>query len=108
MLEVAEVEDDDDADEDFQNQQEFALREEVGLAGFPDQLGDFAHRFVDGQIAQLLVSQQTEQQAERADTRPAMSSVRPSMPRNVAWLRSGRMRWASPPPCGGGGFWAKP
>src|SRR5207302_10343970 len=36
-----EVEDDDHGNENFQNHQELALRGQVGLAGFVDQLGDF-------------------------------------------------------------------
>ena len=55
----------------LQNQQEFALREEIGFTGLPDQFRDFAHGLVHGQIAQLIVGKQAEQQAQRADAQSA-------------------------------------
>ncbi len=61
MLEVAEVKDDDDADETLEDQEEFALREEVGLTGFPDEFGDFPHGFVHGEVAKLHVGDEAEQ-----------------------------------------------
>ena len=63
-LQHAEVENDNRADEDLQDQQEFALRQQVGLTGFVDQLGDFEHRLVHRQIAQVLVHQESEHQPE--------------------------------------------
>ena len=51
----------------LQDEEELALREEIGLAGFPDQFRNIPHRLMHGQIAQLLVSEQAEQQAQRAD-----------------------------------------
>ena len=63
-LQHAEIKHDDRADEKFQDQQEFALREQIGLAGFVDQLGDFEHRLVHRQIAQVRVHRQAEDQAE--------------------------------------------
>jgi hypothetical protein len=67
MLQDSEVQDDDAADEDLEDQQEPALRQKVGLAGFVDQLGDLAHGFVHRQIAQVHVHGDAENETERAD-----------------------------------------
>ena len=56
----AEVQNDDDGDEDFQNQEELALRDEVGFAGFVDQLGDFAHGAVHRQVFQARINGQAK------------------------------------------------
>ena len=53
VLQEAEVDDDDRADEDLQDQQELALLDQVRLAGLVDQLGDLAHRRVHRQGLQL-------------------------------------------------------
>ena len=47
--------------------QEFALRDQIGLAGFVDQLGDFPHRAVHRQILQLHENGHAKQQTEDAD-----------------------------------------
>ena len=65
--ENAEVEDDDDGDEEPEEKEEFALGEEVGFAGFVDQLGNFAHGAMHGQIFQARVNEKTEGQAENAE-----------------------------------------
>ena len=62
----AEVQHDHDGDEDPQEQQELALREEVGLAGLVNQLGDFAHGAVHRQVLQAAVNGQSEDQSENA------------------------------------------
>src|SRR5262245_53243603 len=67
MLEDAEIEGDDDADERLENEQELALLHEVRLARLVDELGDLAHRRVDRQIAELVVDHQAEEQSERRD-----------------------------------------
>ena len=61
----AEVKDDDRADEDFEDDQELDLRDQVGFAGFIDQLGNFEHRFVDRQILELVIDDHPEQQTQR-------------------------------------------
>ena len=50
-LQEAEIENDDDRDEAFQEHEELALGGEVGLAGLVDQLGDFAHGVVYRHVA---------------------------------------------------------
>ena len=45
----------------------FSLLPQVGLAGFPDDVGDFAHRAVDGQRAGTDVFEQAEGRADGAD-----------------------------------------
>ncbi len=47
--------------------QELALRDQIGFAGFVDQLGHFAHGAMDRQVLQLHVDRQAEQQAEDAE-----------------------------------------
>jgi hypothetical protein len=48
-LHEVEVADHDHRGEGFQDQQELALRDHVGLAGFVDQLADLGHRLVHRQ-----------------------------------------------------------
>ncbi len=55
MLQEAEIEDDDGADERFQNQQELDLRNEIGLARFINQLGDLEHGAVNRGVLQLVI-----------------------------------------------------
>ncbi len=64
--EDAEVEDDNDGDEEPENDEEFALGDEVSLAGFVDQLRDVAHGAMHGQILEAPVDHQAEDQAEDA------------------------------------------
>src|SRR5208337_1342276 len=66
MLKEPEIKHDYHADKNLQNQEEFTLRKQVGLARLPDQFGDFAHGLMDRKIAQLAVGHQTEQKPERA------------------------------------------
>src|SRR5208282_6927335 len=63
----AEIQHDHDGDEDPQEQEEFALCDQVRLAGLVNQLGDFAHRFVHRQVLQLHENGHAEEQAENAD-----------------------------------------
>ena len=67
MQQHAEIEHDDGGDEDPEQEQEFALRDQVGLAGFVDQLGHFAHGAVNRQILQAHVDRHAESQAENAE-----------------------------------------
>ncbi len=64
MPQKPEVENDDGADEQLEDQQELSLSEQVGLAGFIDQLGDIQHRPVHRHVLQLLVNHQAEQQSK--------------------------------------------
>ncbi len=66
LLEEPEVEHHDHADEHLEQQDELALRDQVGLAGLVNQLGDLEHRRVHRQVLQLGEDDQPEQQAERA------------------------------------------
>ena len=63
----AEVERDDRADEQLEQQDELALRDQVRLARLVDQLGHFEHRRVHGQVLELRVEDQPEQQPEHRD-----------------------------------------
>ncbi len=65
--EHAEVKNDDDGDEQPEQHQELALGEEVGFAGFVDELGNVEHRAMHGQIFQSAVDDQAESQAENAE-----------------------------------------
>ena len=42
-----------DGDEDLEDQDELALRDQIGLAGLVNQLGDLEHRPVHRQVLQL-------------------------------------------------------
>ena len=78
MPQHAEVENHDDADEDLEQQDEFALRLQIGLAGLVDQLRDLAHRAVHFELLELDVHDEAEEQAEDADDESVeeQSSVR--------------------------------
>ena len=52
MQNQAEVERDDETDEDFQDQDELALRHQIGLTGLVDQLRHLEHRPVHRQLLQ--------------------------------------------------------
>src|SRR5258707_183843 len=65
--EPSEVAHHDRADEDLQQEDEFALGDEVGLAGLVDQLRDLAHRAMDRQVLELCIGDETEEQAQDAD-----------------------------------------
>ena len=65
-----EVQHDDDGDENPQKKQEFALRDEIGFAGFVNQLGNFPHGAVHRQIFQTAVNGQPEDQPEDAKQNP--------------------------------------
>ena len=67
VLEHAEVKQDDDGDEDPQQQNEFALRDEIGFAGFVDELGDFAHGAMHRQVLQAHVDDHAEAESEDAE-----------------------------------------
>jgi hypothetical protein len=66
LLEGAEVDDDDRADEQPQERDELALGLEVGLAGLVDQLGDLAHRLVHRHVLELPVDRHAEGDGDRA------------------------------------------
>ena len=71
VLQHAEVERDDRPNEDLENEDELALRDQIRLAGLVNQLGDLAHRFVDGHALELPVEHEAEQKSERADDESA-------------------------------------
>ena len=48
------------------NSRNFPLRDQVGLAGFPNQLGDFSHGAVNRQVLQVAVDDQSKQQPKDA------------------------------------------
>ena len=51
----------------LEKKQELALGDEVSLAGLVDQLGDFAHGAMNGQVFQSAVDDQAEEQAKDAE-----------------------------------------
>src|SRR5581483_10695859 len=63
----SEVDDHDDADEDLEQQDELALRLQIGLARLVDELGDLLHRAMNREILELDVDDGAEEQAEHAD-----------------------------------------
>ena len=67
----AEIDRADHADEDPENQYELALRDQVGLAGLVNELGDFEHGPVNREVFQLRVDDQAEHQAEQRDGQPS-------------------------------------
>ena len=73
----AEVHGHDRADEDPENKKEAALREQVRLTRLVDQLGDLPHRPVHGEVLELRVLGESEQQSERAN-HEAPQQQRPS------------------------------
>ncbi len=75
-----EVDRDDGADEKPQNKEKAALRGEIGLARLVNQLGDLPHRPMHGEIAQLGVLRETEEQAERTDHEPPQQQGPPADP----------------------------
>ena len=70
VLERAEVEHHDDADEHFQEEDELALRDQVGLARLVDQLRDLEHRLMDGQVLELPEDHHAERETEQAHDEP--------------------------------------
>ncbi len=63
----AEIQHDDDGDEEPEKKKELALGNEVGLAGFVDELGNVAHGAVHGEILEAAVDHQAEDEAEDAE-----------------------------------------
>src|SRR6266705_6824513 len=62
----AEIRNHDYGDKEPQEQNKFPLRDQICLARFVNQLGDFAHRLMHRQVLQLNVNCQSKQQAEKA------------------------------------------
>ena len=80
--------------------EELALGEQVGLAGFPDHVGDLGHALVHRQGLGLHVLHQAEHGADGADDDAEYISVVPLMPpspSNFTWDRSGILMSASLP-----------
>ncbi len=70
VLQDAEVEHHDDADERFENEDELALGHQIGLAGLVNELGDLEHRAMHRQVLQLREDHHAERQPEQADEEP--------------------------------------
>ncbi len=65
--EHAEIKNDDDGDENPKEEKKFALRNEIGLAGFVDKLGNLSHGAMHGHVLEAGENGHAEQQAENAD-----------------------------------------
>ncbi len=63
----SEVSQDDDRDERPQDHQELALGDQVGLAGFVDQVGDVAHGAMDRHLLELEANRQPKEQSKGAE-----------------------------------------
>ena len=63
----AEIQHDDGSDENPKQKEKLALIDEVGLAGFVDQLRNFAHRAMHGQILKPHVNRHAECEAKKAE-----------------------------------------
>ena len=86
----AKVQHDDHGDECFQDQDELALRDQVGFAGFIDQLGNFTHRAMNRQVLELHVDHQAKEQAKRAEDQSngkQLGAVDAIQERNLAQVR---------------------
>ena len=70
VFQHAEVQDYDHGNERLKNQDELALRDQIGFAGLIDQFGDFAHGAMHGRILELNVDNQPKQSAQRAENQP--------------------------------------
>ena len=57
----SEIGDDDDRYEGPKDEDELALGDQVGLAGFVNEFGDLAHGAMDRQVLELHVNRQSEQ-----------------------------------------------
>ena len=68
---------------------------QVGLAGLVDQLGDLEHRAVHGQVLELHVDPEAEEQAEDADADSDREERVRSSPGSCTLPRSGSTRSAS-------------
>ena len=66
----AKIKDDDNSDKRPQQQQEFTLRNQVGLASFVNQFRNFAHRAMHWQILQPRVNHQPKSEAENTEENP--------------------------------------
>src|SRR5271168_2728392 len=64
--EDAEIKDDDYRDKQPQEDEEFALSEEVGFAGLVDELGDVTHGLVYGHAFEAAVNCQAENESKHA------------------------------------------
>src|SRR6185437_17099333 len=67
MRQHAEVDDDDNGDEPFEEQQEFSLLRQVCLASLPNQFRHFLHGTVHGKILQPEVNSQSKKQTQNAE-----------------------------------------
>ena len=88
-----------DRDENPERGEKFSLLEQIGFAGFPDDVGNVAHGFVDWQRARLFVLQQAEQRM------PIAQMIKPEYkiacaprppPKNETSCNDGRLMSASP------------
>jgi len=66
MTQHPEIQHHDGGDKRPQHHQELALRHEVGLAGFVDELGNLEHAAVHGQVLQAHIDGHAESQPEKA------------------------------------------
>ena len=65
--EYPEIQNNDDGDKDPEKKEKFALGDEVGLAGFVDKFGDFAHGAMHGHVLQAGKYPHAKEQTEDAD-----------------------------------------
>ncbi len=63
----AKVSGNDDRNEDPQQQNELALRDQIGLAGFVNQFRDFPHRAMHRQVLQAHVNRHAKSEPEQAE-----------------------------------------
>src|ERR1700757_1519149 len=75
MLQITEVENDDGPDEEFQNDKELYLRDQVCLAGLVDQFRDLEHRLVYREVFQLVVNDNAEHETERNNNKAVDQEV---------------------------------
>ncbi len=65
--EHAEIQHDDNRYKNPEQEKELALRREIGFAGFVNQFGDIAHRFVNRQVFQPRINHQPERETKQTE-----------------------------------------
>src|SRR5664280_992968 len=75
MLHGTEIPNHDGANQHLENDEEFALLDEVRLASLENQFGDFAHRLMNRQVLHLIHHDVAEQHAESRDDQANQQQV---------------------------------
>ena len=88
---IAKYGDDDRADEELENEQEFALLDQISLAGLVNQLRDLSHRAVHGQSFDACIRPCPEQQPQDANHQSREQNLVAGHAEEVALIEIGEM-----------------